>query len=171
MHKGMSAEYISGKMPVKFIKIQLVHFFESIYSNHSTPLYCNFSTVKWKLKKLQICIWRHMGTNGKNWSYTHDKYCIPLGHCAHWRLVHNMMLVPASRSIASFGVILELTQVQLKRCLTSISQRSNNQIVQVFDSRNWIWLVKNNFSLNIDNTHDTHNTCTASVISWTSHKQ
>ena len=40
------------------------------------------------------------------------------------------------RSIVRVGVMLELTQVQLKHYLASISQHSTNQIVQKFDIRN-----------------------------------
>ena len=39
-------------------------------------------------------------------------------------------------SVTSVGMILELTQVQLKRYLTSVSHHPTNHIVQKFDTRN-----------------------------------
>ena len=59
--------------------------------------------------------------------------------------------------------MLELTQVQLKCYLASIhvSVQPTNHIVQKFDTRNWIWQVKNTFSHNVCNAH---NARTTSVI-------
>ena len=50
----------------------------------------------------------------------------------------------ASASVVSrvCGGAVGADLVQLKGYLTSVSQRSTNQIVQKFDIRNWIWLVK-----------------------------
>ena len=95
MHKGMSVGY-----PINashFIKIQALcmHLLNPFYTAVCGTCHCNFSTVEWKLKSCKCLFWHHMDTNGKNWLYTHNKCCIPLGHCAHWRLVHNMTLVPA----------------------------------------------------------------------------
>ena len=110
-----------------------------------------FDHFKAVVSKWGFVYWFH-------WQHTHYKYneCVRKNHNGYYYLVHLadiIMLVhnnyDAGASVASQASGWRWNGLNFysvfQHCITSVSQRSTNQIVEKLDIRNRIWLVKNIF--------------------------